>query len=367
MLTQLPRYISTSKNNSTDTNRTPEFSQSVKQAYVHNQNEYKTFKSVADQCNDSERKKKLIPFGQKILNSQHILRRSYQTMHNTMVSIAQGNDVPVDNLQSLIFKLLEHLERHSDSVLYLSRQKRKTEYTYMRSVSFCVVLLDFVRKLGFSERDMLNIGIGALLHDAGKMWISKKILNKPGKLSREEFQEIKEHIKFSEMILNNNHITNPLSQQVSLQHHERLDGSGYPNGLKQEEISEIGQISAIVDVYDALTSVRCYQTPVEPSHALQYLMNHSGKKFNKEYVQRFVQHVGIYPIGSTVMLNNHIIGVVIERGRDLLNPIIKAVYDETTQRLIPPSKIVLEDAENLFITQTVPPSQLSFQPHRFIA
>ena len=367
MLTQLPRFINKHQPSDKPAGPANSFSDSVKQAYINNRADYNTFKTVAKLSNDEEHRKKPITLEQRLRNSQHILRQAYLHMHNTMVSISHGEAIPMDTLYTLVRKILKHLERHSDSILYLSRNKQKAEYTYMRSVSFCILLLDFTRALGFSEKDLLHIGVGALLHDAGKMWVPQHILNKSGKLSQQEFRKIRAHIKFSELILYNNHITNPLSQQVSLQHHERNDGSGYPYGLKQGEISAVGQIAAIVDVYDAITSNRCYKQQLEPAQALKYLLKNSGDQFNGEMVQRFVQHLGVYPIGSTVKLNNNIIGIVIEKGRDLLKPIIKVVYDETTHRLIPPSRISLGDINDLYITQTLSAAQLRFNPLRFIS
>lgn len=371
MLTQLPRYLPTAKQPNCVEQEMVDpsprgFDEGLRDAFVDNLEEFENLRVVANTSRDWERRHRPIAFEQRIINSQHLVRQAQLIMHNTLVAVAHGRSIPIDKLQSLVKKIINHIDRHADSLLYVARNKTKQEYTYMRSVSFCIVALDFCRTLGFSDKDLMHIGVGALLHDAGKMWISTSLLNKPGKLNSKEYGKIKQHIKYSYLIFYSNRITNPLAKNISLQHHERNDGSGYPRGLYQGNISLIGQLAAIVDVYDAATSTRCYKNALEPISVLRYLLKHSTDKFEKELVEKFIQHIGIFPTGTAVKLNNGLIGIVTEKSNELLKPVVKVVYDDVAKRLLPSNTVHLENIKGLQIDTPLLTHQLPFNPKRFV-
>ncbi|MDH5544174.1 MAG: HD domain-containing protein [Gammaproteobacteria bacterium] len=372
MITQLPRYVTrkkTASRGSTTSNSTrSRFSQlpDLRDRLIDTHEDYSHYQRQAQKDRIIARKNKRASFEQRLKNARFLIRHAQQSMHNILVRISQGSDIPIDHLYVLVKKIIKHLDSNEDTLLLLCRDKRKDEYVFMRSVSFCIITLSFCRSLGYSESDLLHIGVGALLHDAGKMWIPNSLLNKSGRLTLGEFNKIQEHIKFSELILYRLHISSPLTRQIALQHHERTDGSGYPEGLDQNQISTLGKIAAITDVYDAITSDRCYRPASEPLNALQYLHNRGRDKFDRELVQRFIRHIGIYPYGSLVKLSNGIIGIVVGKGREELRPAIIAVYDDNTSRPIPESRIYLDEFPSLHIVDTLNQNQVPFNPQRYL-
>lgn len=371
MITQLPRYIDRKALSSAPLSdeknvRSAKHQRILVDAFIDNHEEFENYRELTRRYHEQQRRQRKLTFEQRILNSQHLIRQAQHIMHNAFISASHGEELPLGKLKTLVKKILDHGEDHADSLFYLARKKTKQEYTFMRSVSFCVLLLDFARSLGFSERDLLHIGLGALLHDAGKMWVSGQVLNKPGKLNSNEYRQIREHIKFTDLIFYANHIRHPLSRDISLLHHERIDGSGYPEGKRLNDISLIGQLAGIIDVYDATTSTRVYREAIEPTEVLQHLLRLAGTRFETELVQKFIQHIGIYPTGSIVKLSNGLIGIVTEKAQDLLRPVVKAVYDDTTKHSIPASKIKLEKSPGIHILHTLTADKAPFNPSRYL-
>ena len=197
----------------------------------------------------------------------------------------------------------------------------------MHCVSVAGLMTAFAVEMGLDAETIQQVAIGGMVHDIGKTLVPDKILNKPGKLDDDEFVVMKHHVNFSDQLLKEHTGLSQVARDVTLLHHERMDGTGYPQGLKGDEISLIGQMSAIVDVYDALTSVRVYKDAWEPSVTLKKLMEWSPAHFNPKLVQNFIKCLGIYPVGSLVELNSGRVGVVMEQGKDILRPLLRVIYN----------------------------------------
>jgi HD-GYP domain-containing protein (c-di-GMP phosphodiesterase class II) len=182
--------------------------------------------------------------------------------------------------------------------------------------------------MGLEEKELQQLGLGALLHDVGKMRVPGEILNKPGKLSKEEFEVMMTHPVEGHAMLANDYDLDPASLHIVLHHHERLDGAGYPNGLVSENIPMLTRISSIVDVYDAITSDRCYHDGIAPAEGLENLFKWAKGNFDVTLLERFIKCVGIFPIGSIVRLNTQEIGMVIATDEDRrLKPIVLLIID----------------------------------------
>lgn len=199
------------------------------------------------------------------------------------------------------------------------------------------LLISFCRALSIDRAEIELAGIGGLLHDIGKMKIPRYLLNKPGRLSDAEFEMMKNHVGEGRLLMENTKGMSQISIDVAAEHHERYDGSGYPLGLKGEEISHYGRMAAIVDVYDALTSTRSYHSGSEPTSVLRQLLESAGHHFDTPLVHSFIRTVGIYPVGTLVKLANDDIAVVIEQHHeDLLHPKVKAVFNSRLRSYIRP-------------------------------
>jgi len=189
-------------------------------------------------------------------------------------------------------------------------------------------------------------GIGGMLHDIGKMRVPDHILNKPGKLTDPEFAIMKEHVNLGLEILHQTAGVSRTVIQVAGEHHERFGGAGYPERLQGAEISPLGRMAAIVDVYDAITSNRIYHQGMEPPAALTKLFEWSEQHFDPELVQHFIQAIGIYPVGSLVRLVSNRLAVVMEQGQQgLLFPKVRVMYDLELDRKLAPFDLDLTDPE----------------------
>lgn len=262
-------------------------------------------------------------------------------IRNILQDIRLGKQVEVEQLNPVVEQMTQSILRNKDALLNLSRIKQKDAYTFQHSVSSCALLISFCRALGL-EADVTRLaGIGGLLHDVGKMKVPDEILNKPGRLTDDELGVMKSHVVHSREILEQTPGVARLSLEIAAQHHERFDGSGYPLGLKGDEISLYGQMSAIVDVYDAITSDRCYHKGMQPTDALSKLFEWSKFHFNESLVHAFARSIGIYPVGTLVRLESGQLGVVVEQRENLLQPKVRVFYNIKRAHTIVPKDIDL--------------------------
>ncbi|WP_019615149.1 HD-GYP domain-containing protein [Psychromonas ossibalaenae] len=256
-----------------------------------------------------------------------------------MANAKMGQHVELEQVNPVINKMSASILRNPNALLGLSRIRAMDKYTFEHSVSFSVLLMSFAKSMGLSIEIINNVGIGGLLHDIGKTLTPDEILNKPGKLTDEEFVIMKKHVVDSRLILEKTKGLSQVSMDIAAQHHEKFDGNGYPLGLKGEQISVYGQMAAIVDVYDALTADRCYHVGKEPSEVLKLLLKWSGTHFNPALVRKFIQAVGIYPAGSLVLLSNQHLATVIDISDNMLKPQVE-VFVNTKKRCYVPRKLI---------------------------
>jgi putative nucleotidyltransferase with HDIG domain len=263
-----------------------------------------------------------------------------QIIHNIMQDVRLGEQVRLEQVEPVVEQMTESILRNGDALLSLCRVKNKDDYTFLHSVSVCALQVSFCRALGMDAETIHLAGIGGLLHDIGKVKVPDKILNKAGRLTDDEFTAMKCHVTESKLILDQTDGISEISIQVAYQHHERHDGSGYPEGLKGEAISQMGKMAAICDVYDAITSDRVYHKGLAPHEALRKIFEWSKFHFDPALVQQFLRTIGIYPVGTLVMLESGRLAMVLEQGEgNLLQPTVKAIYDSRRRQYIEP-KIV---------------------------
>jgi putative nucleotidyltransferase with HDIG domain len=259
-----------------------------------------------------------------------------------MEDIKLGKQLEMEKVDHVVGKMVDSIFRNEDALISLGRIKTVSEYTYFHSVSVGTLMITFAKHLGFDYELVKEIGMGGLLHDIGKVNVPVEILTKPGRLFEDELIKIKEHVEHGRVILEQIPEIDETSIYIAVHHHERLDGTGYPNSLKGDQISIFGQMAAIVDIYDAITSDRCYRKGILPTIALRKLLEWSEFHFNKELVQQFVRCMGIYPVGTLVRLSNALLGVVLNHDeKNLLYPLIRVVYSTKEERYIKPFDIDL--------------------------
>lgn len=264
------------------------------------------------------------------------LRKSRVTFDNTTRYINQalddarlGASIDTAKAKQLVSDLTDQVLSSSHALVWLTFLKNRDEYTANHCVNVCVLAISFGRCLGLGKEQLNQIGLGGLLHDLGKMKTPDEILNKPGKLSPEEYNVMKQHPELGFKLLKDEKGMSMEVLDIILHHHERKNACGYPDELPEHKIPLLTQVVSIVDVYDAITSDRCYHDGISPYNALNNIYKWAEKDFNKELVENFIKCLGIYPIGSLVELDNGLVGVVISANKSTrLRPMIMLVLDK---------------------------------------
>lgn len=200
--------------------------------------------------------------------------------------------------------MVEEILANKNAVYSLIKLRDYDNYTFTHSVNVCVLSILTGSLLGYNRMQLENLGLGAMLHDIGKVLIDSRIMNKPAKLSVTEYEVVKKHTIFGYKLLKSKIATSFLPAHIALQHHEREDGSGYPRGLTAKRIHRYAKIVAVADVFDAMTTDRIYQKAVIPQVSLEKIKKDQGIKFDKRITENFMRVIAPYPIGSILVLNN---------------------------------------------------------------
>lgn len=269
-----------------------------------------------------------VPIQEEIVKAKEIKDEAKKTIQNIMDDIRFGRQIETEKVEHIVDKMIDSIFRNQDALVSLGRIKKKDEYTYMHSVSVGVLMISFGKHLGFDTSLLKEIGIGAMLHDIGKMMVPEAVLTKEEKLTDDEFAVMRKHAEYGRELMEKSHGMTDNAINIAAQHHERIDGTGYPQGLKGEEISYYSKAAAIADVYDAMTSQRCYQEKYMPTVVLKKLYEWSGSHYDRYLVQQFIRCVGIYPVGTLVRLESGLVGIIIKHGeKNLLHPVVRIVYN----------------------------------------
>lgn len=279
-----------------------------------------------------------------------ICGRAKQAVMTMFSEAKMGRTMNVADVGMMVEEISNSILRHPHALISLSRLKNSDEYTYMHSVAVCALMVALARRMGLSEEQVRDAGVAGLMHDVGKMLMDPDILNKPGRLTDDEFTLMKSHPEAGLRILEQNHQVIPAVLDVCLHHHEKFDGSGYPHGLKGEEISIFARMGAVCDVYDAVTSDRPYKKAWEAAHAIREMAAWKGH-FDERIFQHFVKTVGIYPVGALVRLESERLAVVMEQSeQSLLMPKVKVLMSIRTRKPVEPRIIQLgkcRDADSI--------------------
>jgi putative nucleotidyltransferase with HDIG domain len=235
--------------------------------------------------------------------------------------------------------------RNPGALISLARLKTADDYTYMHSVAVCGLMVSLARQLGLDEKEVREAGMAGLMHDLGKAVMPMAVLNKPGKLTDDEVDVIKSHPAEGHRLLLEGKSASAIVLDVCLHHHEKVDGSGYPDKLTGDEISLFAKMGAVCDVYDAITSNRPYKAGWDPAESIRKMTEWSKDHYDERVFQAFIKSIGIYPVGSLVKLGSGRLAVVIEQSeKSLLAPRVKAFFSTKAQTYIVPELIDLSRA-----------------------
>ncbi len=278
----------------------------------------------------------------ELARAAKICAQSKRAVTSMFQEARMGKAVDTQGAQKLVEEISDSISRNPNALISLARLKTADDYTYMHSVAVCALMVALSKQLKLDEIQTRSAGIAGLLHDLGKALMPKDVLNKPGKLTDEEFAIIKKHPEEGYKLLLSSTGADEIALDVVLHHHEKTDGSGYPKRLKDSEISRFAKMGAVCDVYDAITSNRPYKAGWDPSESIRRMAEWTKGHFDPLIFQAFVKSLGIYPIGSLVRLNSGRLGIVVDQAqKSLLTPRIKVFYSTRADVRIKPEIVDL--------------------------
>lgn len=315
--------------------------------------------------------KTMVPFEEELPAARQVYQAAKAVIQDAMNDTRLGRAINVDAVRTVISDMTDSVFRNPDALSSLSRLKRFDEYTFYHSVNTALLAMSLGRSLGF-DRSMIHLaGVGTLLHDIGKMKVPLEILNKPGRLEAHEMEIMKQHVLRGVEVLTNTTGLGSSYIQPALEHHERVNGDGYPHRRAHQDISQFGLITAIVDIYDAMTSDRCYHKG-KPAHEILQLLYRLSLEghLDSTLVQRFIQIVGIYPVGSVVELDSGETGIVKRINRDApLAPVLLLVKSAGNTLLSNPTEHDLSQPgkqQHQHVKAVLHPHQVGIDPANYL-
>lgn len=272
----------------------------------------------------------------ELARAARIIAQSKRALASMFADIRMGRIIDLGQATPLVEEISASVLRNAGALVSLVRLKQADDYTYLHSVAVCAMMVALARQLGLDEEEVAQCGMAGLLHDVGKMAVPTTVLNKPGKLTDDEFLRVKLHPVAGHALLLKSDNVHPVALDVCLHHHERMDGAGYPHGLRGEQISLHARMGAICDVYDAITSNRPYKAGWSPAVSLRRMAEWTRNgHLDPQVFAAFVKCIGIYPLGTLVRLRSERLAVVVDNSRSLLAPVVRVFFSIRKDAHIP--------------------------------
>lgn len=253
---------------------------------------------------------------------------AYSHVNDVLESIGNGSQIDLESSRQVIQECIKSIEKNANALLWLTQIKHQDEYTAEHCLRVGILAIAFGQFLGFTNSELELLGLCGMLHDVGKIKVPEGILNKPSRLSKIEFEIMKEHTSLGKTILSDQKGAHKLIIDAAHYHHERIDGKGYPESLNASYLHKFIRIISIVDAYDAITSTRPYKEGSPAFDALKILFSERDMHFDRELTEAFIRMVGIYPPGTLVEMRNGEIGIVVSANPNArLRPKVELVMD----------------------------------------
>ena len=287
-----------------------------------------------------------VSFQKEIENASEIRNKALSLAGDVMQDVKMGRSFDKDAVHTIANEITDSLVSNQNALQSLMRMRNKDQYLLEHSMNVAVLMGVLARSLGIGGDHLHQLVFGAFVHDVGKVRVPESILYKPGRLDEDEWQEMQRHVVYGMETLRGIGGIPDISMDICSQHHERLDGSGYPFNLKADEISLHGRMGAVVDVYDAITADRVYHKGMEPTVALKKMLEWSGAHLDKQLVYQLIRCVSVYPAGSMVELGSGHLGIVQEANlQNPARPKVLVVYDKPRAVKVDPKVISLDSSD----------------------
>lgn len=300
-------------------------------------------KSAPTEEIDIEEEVPRVPIQEELRRVDKLYGEALGYAHEFIDDIKNGKPFDFNDATPMVTDFIDSIFRNESAAAAISKLKAFDEYTYTHCINVSILAVILGKRLGYSRKKLEILGIAGLFHDAGKAVVPDHILNKPDKLTDDEMNIMRTHPLRGYQILKDQPGIPAEVLRGCLEHHEKFDGSGYPRGLKGDEISDFSRLLSVVDVYDALTSKRVYKDPMPPGKVLALMYKWRVTDFHPNIVEQFIKSLGVYPVGSFVRLCDDSYGVVVDhRPEDPLNPSVRVVFD-SLMRPVPTTTIHLAD------------------------
>lgn len=288
----------------------------------------------------AKEKPQRVSFSSEIIRAEKLHKQGKAIQKSLLATVKKG--LPFDDKipQDFSQKLVASIDRNPDALLCLTKIREKDDYLLEHSLNVAIILANFGRYLKMDEAEVEALAHAGFLHDLGKIQIPDAILHKPGRLSDDEMQVMKQHVQFGVEALQQANIEPALVRTVS-EHHERLDGLGYPAGTAGQDISHAGRMLAIADMYDALTAERVYKPGMSCQKALKILLSDCPARLDKALVDKFIHCMGVFPVGSLVKLNTNKLAMVMQQNASPAKPVVKIFYSVSGGHYVEPKDVDL--------------------------
>ncbi len=284
------------------------------------------------------------------LSKEEVVTETEKALHD----ITLKKNIKASALREKVANLIKEILKAHTLAIFVAELQSYDRYTLDHSFNVAVLSIITGLSYGFSNDELVELGIGALLHDVGKIFVSKEILTKKGKLTPSEWEEIKEHPTYGYKLLARNMDISEAALKVVKEHHERINGTGYPHGLRGESLSPYGKIAMISDAFDAMTSNRVYKKGVTPYEAIKVVKAMRGLLFDNEITEAFLTNMVAYPIGCRVRLNNGQIGVVVATDDNTESkPTVVLLFDQNGSMYKDTKTVSLAKEKGLAVVGTV--------------
>lgn len=300
-----------------------------------------------------EKKKQKLKFDQEIAVANKLHKKGKSIQKQLLNSVAKGLPTDISVPEEFSRNLVGSIDRNPNALLCLTKIREKDDYLLEHSLNVAILLANFAQYIGLEEEIVQELALSGFLHDIGKIKIPDKILHKPGRLSDQEMNIMRDHVVYGIEALEEMQIPERMIKTVS-EHHERLDGYGYPEGKRNDEVSFFGRMISIVDVYDALTADRVYKAGMPSQKALQILLKDTPDKYDRELVQKFIKCIGIYPVGSLIKLSDETIAMVVKHNEESpLKPVVKVFYNAKGKHYMAPTDVDLSTSTKVTVEKAV--------------